>query len=111
MRLDMVTKCAGYEPSLDKVVIAFCADLARRERAVMERSVSHRTEMEYRYINYRMLEAAEEICGDRARIYIDDVANRTGYADSRVDNASEVTYKLMKLSMKQNIARRLHLLD
>ena len=111
MRYDVITKCQGYEPSLDRLVVALCRDLERRERAILESSVSHRTEMEYRYINYRMLEAAEEICGDRARIYIGDVSSRTGYADSQVDNASEVTYKLKKLAVKQNIARRLYLLD
>ena len=111
MRLDDITKCAGYEPTLDRLVVALCCDLERRERAIAERRVSHRTEMEYRYINHRMMEAAEEICGDRARIYIEEVALRTGYASSSVDNASEVTYKLRKQAMKQNIARYLHLLD
>lgn len=111
MCLDLMKKCVGYEPSLDKLVYALCLDYDRRERAIAEGSVSHRTEMEYRYINYRMLSAAEEICGDSARIYIDEVASRTGYASSEISNAAEVTYKLRKLAMKQNIARSLHLLD
>ena len=108
---ELMKKCAGYEPSLDKLVFALCLDFDRRERAIADGSVSHRTEMEYRYINYRMLSAAEEICGDSARIYIDEVASRTGYAGSEIANAAEVTYKLRKLAMKQNIARSLHLLD
>ena len=102
----------GYTETLDMLVVALCRDFERRENAIAKRSCKTRTEMEYRYINYRILEAAEEIVGERyARIFIDEIGCRIGYAYSTVDCMSEFLYKERKKDMKLNIARRLHLLD
>ena len=102
----------GYTETLDMLVVALCYDFERREKAIAERSCKTRTEMEYRYINYRILDAAEEIVSERyARIFIDEIGNRVGYAYSMVDCMSELFYKARKRDIKLNIARHLHLLD
>ena len=102
----------GYTETLDALVVALCRDYPRRETALERGSCTHRTGMEYRYINYQMADAAAEISGERlAPIYIEEIGNKIGYAHSQVDCVSETTYKEDKQSIKINIARKLHLLD
>ncbi len=94
------------------VVVSLCADYERRRLAILERSVTHRTEMEYRYLNFKLLSAAEEIVGDKdAELMICEIGNRIGYAYSELCDISEVSYKLKKQEVKTNIAKRLHLID
>lgn len=98
--------------SLDKLVVALLSDYKRREDAILSRSFSKRTQMEYRYINYRIEEGALEICPANCAIkFIDEIATRRGYANSDIDCMSEVTYKRQKQEIKYNIARKLHLVD
>lgn len=98
--------------TVDMVVVALCADYGRRRRAIAERSVTHRTEMEYRYINFKLLSAAEEIVGAvRAETMILEIGERIGYAYSALSDISEVSYKKKKQEVKENIAKRLHLID
>ena len=102
----------NVESSLDVLVRALCLDYSRRERAIAERSVSHRTDTEFRYYNFKIYDAAAEIAGpELAEVYIDEIGKRTGYANSKLEFESEATYKNMKKKIKENIARKLHLCD
>ena len=97
--------------TLEELVVALCLDYSRRERHIEAHSVSHRTETEYKYLNFKIYDAAAEICGERyAPIYIEEIGRRIGYAKSRT-HLSEVTYKRYKNLIKMNIARVLHLID
>ena len=83
--------------TVDMMVVALCADYARRSLAISERSVSHRTEMEYRYLNFKLLSAAEEIVGGRwAGVFISEIGNRIGYAYTELADISETSYKIKK---------------
>ena len=98
--------------SLDKLIVALCQDYKRRQNAILERSFSSRTQMEYRYINYRIEEGALEICPiNCVESFIDEIAMRRGYAGSSIDCMSESTYKRQKQEIKYNVARKLHLID
>lgn len=101
------------ERTLDKLVVALCADYKRREAEIGASSVTHRTEMEYRYFNFKIFDAAAEIVGEKsAYAYIEEIGEHRGYADSEfIEDISERTYKMRKLQVKENIARRLHLID
>lgn len=102
----------GELDTLDALVIALCADYRRRRSAIERGEASRRTDMEYRYLNFKMLDAAMEIAGTRyGEIYINEIGGRIGYARSQVDHLSEVGYKLEKQQIKQSIARKLHLVD
>ncbi|MBQ2876144.1 MAG: hypothetical protein IJE25_03965 [Clostridia bacterium] len=108
----MCSGTAVRAESLDLLVVAVCADYDRRLSAIKERSVSHRTEMEYRYLNYRVYLAAAEIVGDLyAPDMIREIGARRGYAKSAVEDYSERTYKVKKQQIKMNIAKKLHLID
>lgn len=100
------------EAALDGLVVAMCRDYERRALAIKEGSVSKRTDTEYRYLNFMILEAATEIVGHAlAPVYINEIGRRTGYAKSAVEEVSEVYYKNMKALVHANIARKLHLSD
>lgn len=103
-RLD---RCAA---SLDRLIVAFCADYDRRKLAIELRSVSTRTEMEYKYLNHRIFEGAAEIVGAAyAELYIYEIGSGVGYANSRHPASSESTYKREKQEVKHRIAEKLHL--
>ncbi len=98
--------------SLDMLVVAICADYERRSSAINEKSVSRRTEMEYRYLNYRIYNAAAEIVGEiYAPDMIREIGMRRGYAKSAIDDYCEKSYKVKKQQIKMNIAKKLHLID
>ena len=98
--------------SVDAVVVALCLDFDRRARAISEGSATHRTEMEYRYLNYKILTATEEIVGEsRAAVMISDIACGRGYAKTELYDTSERDYKNKKRMVKDSIARALHLID
>ena len=102
-------KCVS---TVDAIVEALCLDFQRRSKAIYDGSVTHRTEMEYRYLNYKILTATEEIVGlGRAVIMIDDIGARRGYAKSELYDTSECDYKIKKRMVKDNIAKALHLID
>ena len=101
-----------YTSSLDDVIIALCRDYLRREDVVSVSGCNERTSIEYRYLNYRIKEAADEIVGERyALLFIEDIGKKMGYARSRIEGFSESDYKTMKRALKLGIARALHLLD
>ena len=100
------------DPLVDCIVVALCADYKRRAHAISERSVSHKVEMEYKYLNYKMLAAAAEIVGDEsAENLIVEIGDRIGYAKSSDPEGCERTYKIRKKAVKHNIARKLWLSD
>ncbi len=102
----------NLENSLDALVRALCFDYSRRERAIAERSVSHRTDTEFRYYNFKIFDAAAEVVGESfAEIYIKEIGERRGYAKSDDYLISEVTYKQRKRLVMDNIAKKLHLRD
>lgn len=108
----MKTQDVGYTETLDTLVVSICADYERRRQALNLLKCTPRTAMEYRYINMKIDEAAEEIAGERlAPMYINEIGRKIGYAKSKVDCVSETTYKIEKQEIKINIAKKLHLLD
>ena len=59
--------------TVDAVVEALCLDFPRRADAIAKKNVTHRTEMEYRYLNYKILTAVKEIVReDWAETMIED---------------------------------------
>lgn len=99
-----------YTPTLDGVVVALCADYPRRQSFIEKGGLSKRCEMEYKYLNYKILEAACEVTDDRlARILIKDIGDKVGYAYTEAYYLSESTYKRQKREVKINIAKKLHL--
>jgi len=106
---------AGWkiENSLDVLVRALCLDYSRRERAIAERSVTHRTDTEFRYYNFKIFDAVAEVVGEsHAEIYIKEIGECIGYAKSELGlTLSEITYKKRKRFAMDNVARRLHLCD
>ena len=102
----------GYTESLNDVIIALCYDYKRREESIAERCASGRTLIEYKYYNYKILEAATEVIGERyARDIIREIGDGVGYAKSQISCMSESTYKKLKLDVKISVAQKLHLLD
>ncbi len=99
-------------PTLERLVVALCLDYERRREEIRTARLSSRTLMEYRYLNYKMEDAAMELVGEKfADAFIREIADRTGYAYSGVGFMSEITYKRRKKEVKLNIARKLHLID
>ena len=70
-----------------------------------------RTLMEYEYLNRRISDAAKEVAGDAYIIYIKEIGENVGYAQSAAEDVSEYTYKKVKKEVKINIAKKLHLID
>ncbi len=90
--------------------MALCLDYARRKNAIEKRSAPHRTDTEYRYLNFKIYDAVAEIVGDGcAEMYIEEIGKKVGYAKSGDYMISEVTYKKYKRLAKENIAKKLHL--
>ena len=100
-----------YPDSLDKLVVALCADFKRRDDAVKNDNASKRSIMEYVYLNERIMDAASEICSSGFALhFINDIATSTGYVNSNVKYICESAYKKNKKLIKYNIARKLHLI-
>ena len=96
---------------VDMIVIALAADYKRRELEIRARQLGRRVLMEYAYLNRRIKEAACEVAGRDADIYITEIGEQTGYANSAlIDEVSEATYKIMKRRVKERIAERLYLI-
>jgi hypothetical protein len=101
-----------YKNTLDNLIVALCLDIERRKTAIEKNEFSPRTIMEYRYINYHIEEAANEIAGERlGAIYINEIGKKIGYAYSKIVCLSELPYKEQKREVKLNIAKKLHLFD
>ena len=68
--------------------------------------------MEYRYINFRIFEAAAEIATEELAVrFIYEIGNKIGYAKSELYQMSEANYKNKKSRIKRAIAEKLHLVD
>ena len=99
-------------PTVEELVIAMCKDYKRRAEALECAEVSTRTKVEFRYLNYKIADAAGELVDKRyVPVFIEEIGSRTGYASTRVDGMSENMYKSKKSSIKINIARKLHFCD
>ncbi len=84
----------------------------RRKRVIEKRCATKRTDTEYRYLNFKIYEAAAEIVGEGlAELYILEIGKKIGYAKTKDESISEVTYKKYKYLTKENIAKKLHLID
>lgn len=97
--------------TLTDLVSAFCRDYDRRAAAVKQNKGSKRVLTELRFINYKVLEAAREIAGVDAEIYIREIGKKKGFASSDIARLSEVAYKLKKAEIVANIAKHLYLTD
>ncbi len=102
----------GGASTLDSLIYALCDDYSRRAEIIAKGNASARSLLEMRYLNYRIFEASAEIAGeDSAHLYISEIGSNIGYAKSKEDFVSEVTYKQRKKAIKQNIAKKLYLAD
>ena len=98
-------------PELEVLISALCADYMRRAEIISRRGAPYNVIMEYRFLNYRIMNAAIEIAGTRDAIYfIKDIGNNIGYASSDLWALSEAVYKERKTGVKNNIAKRLSLM-
>lgn len=96
---------------IENVIIALCADYFRRAEIIEKRSAEFNVIMEYRFLNYRMINAAIEVAGPRDAIsFIKDIGLENGYATTDVSLLSERAYKTRKTEVRNNIARRLSLM-
>ena len=96
--------------SLDVLVTALCRDFSRRDEAIKSGNAERRTLIEFRYLNLKILEATRDLVEDRyVMLYIKEIGENIGYANSEVEGFSEVAYKNFKKSIKENIAKKLHL--
>ena len=105
-------RTALKDRELERLVSALCADYERREQALSLGTVSRRTALEYKYLNYKIRAAVESAVGERdAERFIRDIGNNTGYAKTELDYYSESVYKRRKAEAKYGIAKCLHLVD
>ena len=96
---------------IDDIIRALCADYLRRSQVITFRDAPYNVIMEYRFLNYRMMNAAVEIAGTRdAMQFIHDIGNSVGYAHSSLILLPEKIYKDRKMGVKSNIAKRLSLM-
>lgn len=96
---------------IEAIVISLCADYSRRAEVIVGRNAPYNVIMEYRFLNYRIMNAAVEMAGTRdALSFINDIGNNIGYSDSELWTLSERVYKLRKREVKYNIAKRLSLI-
>ena len=96
---------------LEGLIVALCADFCRRSEVIRDKSAPYNVIMEYRFLNYRIVNAAIEIAGSRDALeFIWDIGSGRGYAESELWVLSEAVYKQRKKEVKSNIARRLSLM-
>ena len=94
--------------TVDALVVALCADFARRKRILERKTSSYPVIMECRFLNYRMLDAAAEIVGESlAEVFIREIGERVGYSSTNLTHLSESVYKARKIEVKEAIAKRL----
>ena len=97
-------------PTLSSLITAMCADYSRRGEVIEERCAPFNVIMEYRFLNYRIMNAAIEIAGERdALAFISDIGERRGHSSSSI-YISESLYKTRKKEVRENIAKRLSLI-
>lgn len=98
-------------PELEAIVCALCADYSRRADIISRKAAPYNVIMEYRFLNYRIMNAAIEIAGSRDAIFfIKDIGENAGYAASDLFVLSEAVYKERKKEVRDNIAKRLSLM-
>ena len=96
--------------TLNVLIRAFCADYERRRGIILGGSASRRVDNELKYYNFKIYDAAAEICGeDLAEIFVNDIGFERGYAGSKAEYISESTYKRLKPLIVENIAAKLYL--
>ena len=99
-------------PTLDALVVAVCADYERRESLLRSEVLSLRTRAELRYLNYIISTATAEIAEPcYVNLFIDEIGSRTGFAHSAIEGMGEEAYKIRKMEIKRNIAKKLHFCD
>ena len=111
--IDIEQKRAHILPrTLDELIVAVCADYERRDIAVSSGEAVGRSAMEYKYLNYRIYEGALEVVGDKyARLYINEIGRKVGFAKSAHSAVTERVYKEQKQEVKYSIAKKLHLVE
>ena len=98
-------------PELEAIICALCADYFRRAEIISRKAAPYNVIMEYRFLNYRIMNAAIEIAGSRdALFFIKDIGENVGYAASDLFVLSEAVYKERKKEVRDNIAKRLSLM-
>jgi hypothetical protein len=96
---------------LERIIKSLCADYSRRATIIQCKNAPFNVIMEYRFLNYRIMDAAIEIAGPRdAREFIRDIGEEIGYASTDLWLLPENEYKKRKKQIKNNIAKRLSLM-
>ena len=99
-------------PTIDFIIMALCADYQRRKEIICSGDSTYRIIMEYRFLNYRILNAATEVAGrGNAETFINEIGAGTGYTSSLLWRMSESSYKRQKQAIKCNIAKHLCLYE
>ncbi len=97
-------------PSVRRLVVALCADYERRRAAIESHVINLRVENEYKYYNYKILDAAAESVGEKyAEDFIKSIGEGRGYWTSDVKEFCESTFNYKKRLVIENIAQRLYL--
>ena len=100
------------QDSLDVLITALCRDFPRRARAISEGMSKKRTLTEFRYLNFKIFEAAVGVVDENlVMLYIKEIGENIGYAKSEIPGLSEIAYKSYKKLIKEEIAKKLHLAD
>ena len=96
--------------TLEMLIAALCSDYTRRENEILSGRLSRRADIELRYLNYKLFDAAAEIVGEKlSETYIREIGMRIGYAHSSVEGIGETTYKSNKSKIKEVMALKLNL--
>ena len=69
---------SGIESSLDRLIVALCADYERRARLIREGGIPLRMLSELSYLNMKILEGAEEEACYDGMIFISEIGARVG---------------------------------
>ena len=92
---------------VESIITVLCADYFRRAAVISDRTAPYNVIMEYRFLNYRIMNATLEVVGEKdAAEIIYDIGSKRGYAKSSC-LISERSYKVKKEEVKRKIARRL----
>ena len=105
----MINRSDTYD-TLSGLVVALCLDYRRRQRLIESGELSFRTASELRYLNIKLIAAANEIVGEElSELFIREIGERKGYATSAITDMSEYNYKMKKRQVVDNIIKKLHL--
>lgn len=98
--------------TLAELIRAACADYERRASLICAGCMPRRVDMELRYLNFKIYDAAAMVVGkEEAQRFIYEIGRKVGYVKSSFSYLSESTYKIYKREVVENIAKSLYLVS